>query len=88
MPQPERRGAQAAPGKALARANAQRASIAQQLLLARLKAHNRRDLAVDMMERGAHVLWVTCKAWFASGEPPPATEGDNPEEATDAHRDD
>jgi hypothetical protein len=88
----KRPGGARAPGKGLSRASAQRASVAQQLLVTRLQARNRRDLSVEMMERGAHVLWVTCKAWFASGEaPPPAadTEGQagNPNETNDAHRD-
>jgi hypothetical protein len=45
----------------------QRAPIAQLLLVARLRARNRRDLARDLLERAAHVLWVTCKSWFSPG---------------------
>ena len=80
------------PGTALSRESVQRASVAQQLLVARLKARNRRDLAVDTLERGAHVLWVTCKNWFSSGQPPAAasTDGDTSNsnnKDTDAHRD-
>ena len=41
------------------------ASIAQLLLLARLRARNRRDLAVDSLERAAQVMLVTCKNWFS-----------------------
>ena len=41
-----------------------RASMAQLLLLVRLRARNRRDLAVDSLERAAHVIYVTCKNWF------------------------
>ena len=65
-----------APGTEVSRASAKRASAAQMLLVARLKARNRRDLAVDTLERGAHVMWVTCKNWFSSGKPPPAAGSD------------
>lgn len=77
----------------------QRASIAQILLLARLRARNRRDLAVDSLERAAHVIFVTCKHWFsadpdaADTQPPPADslspvieEISAMEESADAHR--
>ena len=76
---PER---QQAPG--ISRDTAQRASVAQLLLVARLKARNRRDLAMDSLERGAHVMWVTCKSWFSSGGT--STDSDSSEDA-DAHRD-
>lgn len=79
------------PDAVLSRDSAQRASAAQSLLVARLKARNRRDLARDTLERGAHVLWVTCKSWFSSGRPPgtPHDEenGNNNNKYTDAHRD-
>ena len=42
----------------------QRAPIAQLLLVARLRARNRRDLARDLLERAAQVIFVTCKNWF------------------------
>lgn len=42
----------------------QRASVAQQLLLARLRARNRRDLAVDSLERAVQMMLVTCQSWF------------------------
>jgi hypothetical protein len=75
-------------GTAVSRDSAQRASVAQLLLVARLKARNRRDLAMDTLERGAHVIWVTCKSWFSSGPPPSAATGDNNNNKdTDAHRD-
>ena len=61
-------------GTEVSRASAKRASAAQMLLVARLKARNRRDLAVDTLERGAHVMWVTCKNWFASGKPPASAD--------------
>lgn len=77
----------------------QRASIAQILLLARLRARNRRDLAVDSLERAAHVIFVTCKHWFSADPEPadtqaPAPESQSPvmeeisamEESADAHR--
>lgn len=75
----------AQPGTALSRDSTQRASVAQLLLVARLKARNRRDLAVDTLERGAHVMWVTCKSWFSSGGASPDADSNNKE--TDAHRD-
>jgi len=77
-------------GTPLSRDSAQRASVAQLLLVARLKARNRRDLAVDTLERGAHVMWVTCKSWFSSGQPPAAAASDedsNNNKDKDAHRD-
>lgn len=73
---------------AVSRDSAQRASVAQLLLVARLKARNRRDLAMDTLERGAHVIWVTCRNWFSSGQPPSAATGDNNNNKdTDAYRD-
>lgn len=44
----------------------QRARMAQVLLVARLKARTRRDLAVDSLERAAHVIFVTCKSWLSA----------------------
>ncbi len=44
-----------------------RASIAQMLLVARLRAKNRRDLGVDLLERATQVILVTCKNWFSPG---------------------
>lgn len=80
------------------RVDGQRASIAQLLLVARLRARNRRDLAVDSLERAAHVIFVTCKNWFfpsrdRGGQVPPSATGapvsppsDN--KGPDAHRHD
>ena len=45
----------------------QRAPIAQLLLVARLRARNRRDLARDLLERAAQMIFVTCKNWFSLG---------------------
>ncbi len=81
----DKREPQAAPDSELTRASVQRASVAQMLLVARLKARNRRDLAVDTLERGAHVMWVTCKSWFSSGGP--STKDSESNKDTDAHRD-
>ncbi|HYW55539.1 MAG TPA: hypothetical protein VE934_01145 [Polaromonas sp.] len=55
----------------------QRASIAQLLLVARLRARNRRDLAVDLLERATQVIVVTCKSWFSSGPKNAQTEEKN-----------
>lgn len=76
-------------GTAVSRCSAQRASVAQLLLVTRLRALNRRDLAIDTLERAAHVIWVTCRSWFSSGQPPAssATDDDNNNRDTDAHRD-
>lgn len=69
----------AANSKEVKRLQDQRAPIAQLLLVARLRARNRRDLARDSLERAAQVILVTCKNWFSLGRdataktPPPAT---------------
>ncbi|MDP1886829.1 MAG: hypothetical protein Q8L17_10245 [Polaromonas sp.] len=78
-----------------------RASLAQLLLVARLRARTRRDLAVDLLERAAHVIFVTCKSWFLpspdrDGQVPPAATGApvsppsdyNKKKDLDAHRHD
>jgi hypothetical protein len=62
---PSRPDGRAAEGE-VKRDAGQWASIAQLLLLARLRARNRRDLAVDSLERAAQVMLVTCKNWFSS----------------------
>ncbi|WP_395056355.1 hypothetical protein [Polaromonas sp.] len=80
----DKRESPAEPGTSMSRASTQRASVAQLLLVARLKARNRRDLAVDTLERGAHVMWVTCKSWFSSGG---AAKDSDSNKDTDAHRD-
>lgn len=64
----------------VSRVENQRASLAQLLLLARLRARTRRDLAVDSLERAAHVIFVTCKNWFLPSpdrdrQVPPAASG-------------
>ncbi|MGC1172123.1 hypothetical protein [Polaromonas sp.] len=78
------------------------ASIAQLLLLARLRARNRRDLAVDSLERAAQMMLVTCKNWFSPArkkEAFPEEEQAKPQtplphasstsiKGPDAHRDD
>jgi hypothetical protein len=69
------------------RADSQRASLAQLLLVARLRARTRRDLAVDSLERAAHVIFVTCKNWFAASPASPPPDNNNHQDA-DAHRHD
>ena len=82
----------------------QRAPIAQLLLVARLRARNRRDVARDLLERAAQMISITCKNWFSSGraaavEAPAAVEIDTKQksipatapthtESPDAHRHD
>jgi len=75
----------------VSRGDNQRASLAQLLLVARLRARTRRDLAVDSLERAAHVIFVTCKHWFVASpdrdaQAPPA-DSDNHKDR-DAHRHD
>lgn len=41
------------------------ASIAEFLLVNRLRARSRRDQASEMLERASHIVFVTCKNWFA-----------------------
>lgn len=78
-----------------------RAGLAQLLLVVRLRARTRRDLAVDLLERAAHVIFVTCKNWFLpspdrDGQVPPAATGapavppsdNNTNKDLDAHRHD
>lgn len=76
------------------RVDGQRASIAQLLLVARLRARTRRDLAVDSLERAAHVIFVTCKNWFLpsldrDGQVPPAPAGTpaSPPSGNTTHKD-
>lgn len=78
----------------VSRVDGQRASMAQLLLLARLRARNRRDLAVDSLERAAHVIFVTCKNWFLpsldrDGQVPPAPAGTpaSPPSGNTTHKD-
>ena len=98
---PSRPDGRAAEGE-VKREVGQRASIAQLLLLARLRARNRRDLAVDSLERAAQVMLVTCKNWFSAArdkEASPSPEGQakpqtpvpdasSTSKGPDAHRDD
>ncbi len=85
----------------VSRVDSQRAGLAQLLLVARLRARTRRDLAVDSLERAAHVIFVTCKNWFLpspdrDGQVPPAStgtpasppSGNNTNKDLDAHRHD
>ncbi|MBH2020595.1 hypothetical protein [Polaromonas sp.] len=41
------------------------ASIAEFLLVFRLKARRRSTLSADILERAVRVVFVTCKNWFA-----------------------
>jgi hypothetical protein len=56
-----------AQSKEVRRLQQQRAPIAQLLLVARLRARNRRDAARDLLERAAQMISITCKNWFSSG---------------------
>jgi hypothetical protein len=44
------------------------ASIAEFLLVLRLRARRRSALCSDMLERALHVVLVTCKNWFAASD--------------------
>ncbi len=72
---PSDKGRQAA----VRRVDRLRASIAQLLLVTRLRALTRRSLTVDLLERAAHVIFVTWKHWFL---PPPDRDGQVPPVAT------
>jgi hypothetical protein len=85
-PRPEEKQAPGDPRREVV----QRASLAQLLLVARLRARNRRDLAMDSLERAAQMMLVTCKNWFSlSAKQPESTDAvplPQPKESTDAHR--
>ncbi|MES2280474.1 MAG: hypothetical protein V4542_03595 [Pseudomonadota bacterium] len=54
-----------------------KAGIAELLLVNRLKARStRKTQAKDVMERAAHIVFVTCKNWFTP------TDGRSPERRT------
>jgi len=42
------------------------ASIAEFLLINRLRARRRAQPSADVMERAARIVFVTCQNWFAS----------------------
>lgn len=44
------------------------ASIAEFLLISRLRARRRAAPSADVLERGAHIVFVTCQNWFAPVE--------------------
>lgn len=54
-----------------------RASLAEMLLILRLRARSRTSASQDVLERGAHVVDVTCKNWFGqdASEKSPASRG-------------
>lgn len=72
----------------LRRVEQQHAPIAQLLLVARLRARNRRDLAKDSLERAAQVIFVTCKNWFSLARKSDDLPQPTPKEGPDAHRHD
>lgn len=45
-----------------------RAGIAELLLITRLKARSHGSQAADILERAAHIVFVTCKNWFSAGD--------------------
>lgn len=50
------------------------ASIAEFLLVNRLRARRRAGPSADVLERAARIVFVTCKNWFAK---PPRSEPDH-----------
>jgi len=48
------------------------ASIAESLLVARLRARSQRTSSPDVLARGLHVVQVTCDHWFPAESPAPA----------------
>ncbi len=67
LPDPDPKG----PDGEARRVAVRRASMALLLLLARLRERNRRDLALDSLERAAQVILVTCNNWFFPARRPP-----------------
>lgn len=62
----------AAPSTALAQRSRRgislRAGISELLLITRLKARSHGNLATDILERAAQVVFVTCKNWFSASD--------------------
>ena len=48
------------------------ASIAESLLVARLRARSQRTSSPEVLARGLHVVQVTCDHWFPAESPAPA----------------
>lgn len=47
------------------------ASLAELLLVNRLKARTQPDQAARMLERATHIIFVTCKHWFSHADNKP-----------------
>jgi hypothetical protein len=60
----------AAPPKPARRDVGFQASLAEFLLINRLRARRKAEPSADVLERGARILQVTCKHWFAPERPP------------------
>lgn len=88
MGMPDRSPLAAKADSELKRVEEHRPSIAQLLLVARLRARNRRDLARDSLERAAQVMTVTWKNWFSPTRKPEDLTESPPAEGPDAHRHD
>lgn len=54
------------PGPAAQKKMSFQASIAEFLLVNRLRARKRAEPSADVLERAAHIVFVTCKNWFAA----------------------
>ena len=48
------------------------ASIAESLLISRLRARTRNAPSADVLERGARMVHVTCNSWFPAASTAPA----------------
>lgn len=48
------------------------ASIAESLLVTRLRARTRPARSAEVLERGAHIVLVTCNHWFPAASAAPA----------------
>ncbi len=48
------------------------ASVAEFLLVFRLRARRRSSLSADMLERAVRMVLVTCKHWFTPSDLPPS----------------
>ncbi len=49
------------------------ASLAEFLLINRLRARRKAAPSADVLEQGARIVHVTCKHWFSAAKPPSGT---------------
>lgn len=66
------RGVMGLPASARQMSHRVQASIAESLLVARLRARSQRTSSPDVLARGVQVVQVTCDNWFPAASPAPA----------------